>query len=132
MKVYLVERHDVPQVSVSMAIDTGYPADQSTIKDGLSGLTANMLDEGTTTRTALQIADEVDRLGAFVGASGGGETSTVEFSALTPTVDQVMAIWADVLRNPAFTDGDFKRIQAQTVQGLQPAAARSERPSPSA
>ena len=118
MKVYLVERHDVPQVSVSMAIDTGYPSDESTIKDGLSGLTANMLDEGTKTRTALQIADEVDRLGAFVGASGGGETSMVEFSALTPTVDQVMDIWADVLRNPAFTDGDFKRIQAQTEQGL--------------
>ena len=57
VKVMLVERHDVPQVSVSMLLDTGYPADQATIKDGLSGLTANMLDEGTTTRSALQIAE---------------------------------------------------------------------------
>ncbi len=119
VKVMLVERHDVPQVSVSMLLDTGYPADQSTIKDGLSGLTANMLDEGTTTRSALQIADELDRLGGYVGAGGGGESSTVEFSALTPTLDQVMAIWADVLRNPAFKEADFKRIQSQTVQGLQ-------------
>jgi zinc protease len=119
IKVYLVERHDVPQVQVSMQIDSGYPADAATIRDGLSGLTANLLDEGTTTRTALQIADQVDRLGAYVGTGGGGESSTVEFAALTPTVDQVMAIWADVLRNPAFAEGDFKRIQAQTVQGLQ-------------
>ena len=118
VKVYLVERHDVPQVSVSMMLDTGYPADESTIKDGLSGLTANLLDEGTKTRSALQIADELDKLGAFLSTGGGGEASTVEFSALTPTVDQVMAIWADVLRNPAFAEGDFKRIQSQTVQGL--------------
>ncbi len=119
MKVMLVERHDVPQVSVSMLLDTGYPADETTIKDGLSSLTANMLDEGTTTRSALQIADELDRLGAYVGTGGGGENSTVEFSALKPTLDQVMTIWADVLRNPAFNEADFKRIQAQTAQSLQ-------------
>ena len=119
VKVMLVERHDVPQVSISMLLDTGYPADQSTIRDGLSGLTASMLDEGTTTRSALQIADELDRLGGYVGAGGGGESSTVEFSALKPTLDQVMAIWADVLRNPAFNEPDFKRVQAQTVQALQ-------------
>ncbi|RYG30708.1 MAG: insulinase family protein, partial [Burkholderiales bacterium] len=53
VKVMLVERHDVPQVSVSMLLDTGYPADQATIKEGLASVTANMMDEGTTTRTAL-------------------------------------------------------------------------------
>ena len=119
MKVYLVERHDAPQVSVSMVLDTGYPGDPSAIRNGLGGLTANMMDEGTTTRSALQIADEVDRLGGYVGTGGGGEQSVVEFSALTPTVDRVMVIWADVLRNPAFAEGDFARIQAQTVQGIQ-------------
>jgi zinc protease len=119
MKVMLVERRDAPLVNVSMMVDSGYPSDLSTIKNGLSGMTANLLDEGTTTRSALQIADELDRLGAYLGTGGGGEQSTVEFSALTPTLDQVMAIWADVIRNPAFTEADFKRIQAQTVQGLQ-------------
>ncbi len=118
MKIYLVERHDVPQINVSMQINTGYPADTSKLKDGLSGLTAGLLDEGTTTRSALQIADEVDKLGAYLGTGGGGEESSVEFTALTPTVDQVMAIWADVLRNPTFKEGDFKRVQAQTLQGL--------------
>lgn len=119
VKVYLVERHDVPQVNVSMVLDTGYPADASAIRDGLSALTANLLDEGTKTRSALQIADQLDRLGASLNVAGGGENSAVEFSALTPTLDQVIEIWADVLRNPAFSEGDFKRIQAQTLQGLQ-------------
>ncbi|HEX5008212.1 MAG TPA: pitrilysin family protein [Hyphomonadaceae bacterium] len=121
VKVMLAERHDAPLVSVRMMLDTGYPADLSTVKDGLGGLTANLLDEGTTTRSGLQIADELDRLGAAVLVGGGGETTTIEMSSLTVTLDQVMAIWADVIRNPAFTDTDFKRLQAQQVQALQQA-----------
>ena len=58
---------------------------------------------------------------------GGGEQTTVEMSSLTSTLDQVMAIWADVIRNPAFTDVDFKRLQAQQVQALRQAHARAQR-----
>jgi zinc protease len=119
VKVMLAERHDAPLVSVRMMLDTGYPADLSTVKDGLGGLTASLLDEGTTTRSALQIADELDRLGAAVLVGGGGETTTIEMSSLTVTLDQVMAIWADIIRNPAFADADFKRLQAQQVQALE-------------
>jgi zinc protease len=119
VKVMLAERHDAPLVSVRMMLDTGYPGDLSTVKDGLGSLTANLLDEGTTTRSALQIADELDRLGAAVLVGGGGEQTMVEMSSLTVTLDQVMAIWSDVIRNPAFADADFKRLQAQQVQGLQ-------------
>ena len=121
IKVMLAERHEAPLVSVRMMLDTGYPTDLSTVKDGLGSLTANLLDEGTTTRSALQIADELDRLGAAVLVGGGGEQTTVEMSSLTVTLDQVMAIWADVIRNPAFADVDFKRLQAQQVQALQQA-----------
>lgn len=119
MKIMLAERRDAPIVNVLMMIDSGYPADLATVKDGLGSLTASMLDEGTTTRSALEIADEIDRLGAGLGVGGGGETITVEMSALTPTLDQVLAIWADVIRNPSFSETDFKRLQAQQVQGLQ-------------
>src|SRR5690606_38579322 len=121
VEVMLVERHDAPIVSIRMILDTGYPADQSTIRNGLGSLTASLLDEGTTSRSALEIADELDRLGASVFAGGGGEETSVEMSSLTPTLDQVIAIWADVIRNPAFNEADFKRIQAQQVQGLQQA-----------
>jgi len=119
MKIMLAERNDAPIVNIMMMVDSGYPADLSTVKDGLGSLTAALLDEGTTTRTALQIADEIDRLGAGLGVGGGGEQVTVEMSALKPTLDQVIAIWADVIRNPAFAEPDFKRLQAQQVQGLQ-------------
>ncbi len=121
VEIMLVERREAPIVSVRMMLDTGYPADLSTIKNGLGSLTASLLDEGTASRSALEIADELDRLGASVFVGGGGEQTTIEMSALTPTLDQVMAIWADIIRNPAFREADFKRLQAQQVQGLQQA-----------
>jgi zinc protease len=121
MKLLLAERHDTPQVSVSLSLDSGYAADFASTKEGVAALTGNLLDEGTATRTGLQIAEELDRLGASVQTLGGGESSSVSFTALTPTVDQVMTIWADVLRNPSFADADFKRLQAQQLQATRQA-----------
>jgi zinc protease len=118
MKIMLAERHDAPTVSINMLVDTGLPSDYLATKPGVGGLSVSLMDEGTTTRSALQIAEELDRLGAFVFVGGGGESSTVQMTALTPTVDQVLAIWADIIRNPAFTQADFKRLQDQQVQGL--------------
>jgi zinc protease len=118
MKLLLVERHDAPTVTVQMQVDTGYPADFMQQKAGVGGLSVNLMDEGTTTRSALQIAEELDRLGASVTPFGGGESSGVSMTALTPTMDQVLAIWADVIRNPAYADADFKRMQDQTAQQL--------------
>ncbi|HEV7692476.1 MAG TPA: pitrilysin family protein [Hyphomonadaceae bacterium] len=121
MKLLLAERHDTPQVSVSLSVDSGYATDFASTKEGVAALTGNLLDEGTASRTGLQIAEELDRLGASLSTFGGGETSSVSFSALTPTVDQVMGIWADVLRNPSFTDADFKRLQGQQLQATRQA-----------
>ncbi len=116
IKVLLAERHDTPQVSLSLNLDSGYAADFASTKEGVASLTGNLLDEGTTSRTGLEIAEQIDRLGATLFTASGGETASVSFSALTPTLDQVMTIWADVLRNPAFTESDFKRLQAQQLQ----------------
>ncbi len=118
VKVLLAERHDTPQLTVSMRIDTGYPADFASSDPGVGPLAMNLLDEGTTTRSGLEIAEQLDRLGAGLASVGGGDTSTVEMHALTGTLDPVLAIWADVIRNPAFTESDFKRLQAQTIQGI--------------
>jgi zinc protease len=118
MKIMLAERHDTPTVSINMSVETGFPSDLLSTKPGVGGLSVSLMDEGTSTRSALQIAEELDRLGASLFVGGGGEGSSVQMTALKPTLDQVMAIWADVIRNPAFTEADFKRLQDQTVQGL--------------
>ena len=71
-----MEFHDLPLVDFNLMIKTGgaaNPADQA----GLAELTANMLDEGTKTRSALEIADQVAALGATLSTGGTWDASNV-------------------------------------------------------
>jgi zinc protease len=125
LKVMLVERHQAPVVSVELLVDTAYAADFAQSKPGTGGLALALVDEGTTTRDSLALADQLVRIGATVNAGGGGEQSTVSLSALTPTLDQALAIYADVIRNPAYRQADVERVKSQ-----QAAAIRAQRLQP--
>jgi zinc protease len=118
MEVWLAERHDAPLVNIELQIDTGYPADFASITEGVGPLAVSLLDEGTTTRTGLEIADQLDRLGAGIGAGGGGELASIQLSSLSATLDPVLDIFKDVVRNPAFREADFKRLQALQIQAV--------------
>src|SRR6266581_3693945 len=63
LKIMLAERHSIPQVNMTLLVDAGYAADQFATP-GTASLTLDMLDEGTKTRTALQISDTLSQLGA--------------------------------------------------------------------
>jgi zinc protease len=118
MKLVLAERHAIPVVDFNLMLDAGYSADQGGIP-GTASLAMGMLDEGTKTRTSLQISDEEQRLGANIGAGSDLDTSYVRLSALKPNLDASLALYADVVLNPAFPDADFKRIQKQQIAGIQ-------------
>ena len=118
MKVLLAERHAIPVVDFSVMLDAGYSADQGGIP-GTAALAMGMLDEGTKTRTSLQISDEAQRLGANIGAGSDLDTSYVTLSSLKPNLDASLALYADIVLNPAFPDTDFKRIQKQQIAGIQ-------------
>src|SRR5205823_4415902 len=76
LKVVLAERHTIPVVNFNLQLDAGYAADQFATP-GTARLAMNMLDEGTKTRSALEINDEVARLGANLNTSSDLDTSTV-------------------------------------------------------
>jgi len=118
LKVMLVERHEAPVVSVRLLVDTAYAADYAAAKAGTGSLAVSLLDEGTTTRDSLTLSDQLVRLGATVNAGGGGEQSTVSLSALEPTLDPALAIFADVIRNPAFRQADLDRVKAQQAASI--------------
>ncbi len=121
IKVMLAERHDAPTVTVRMVVDTGTPADWASVPEATGALSVSLMDEGTSSRSALEIADQLDRLGAMLSAGGGGETSNVEVTALTPTLDPALDIFADVIRNPAYGESDFKRVQQQQEEAIRQA-----------
>jgi zinc protease len=118
MKVILAERHAIPIVDFNVMLDAGYSADQGGIP-GTASLAMAMIDEGTKTRSSLQISDESQRLGANIGSGSDLDTSYVRLSSLKPNLDASLALYADIILNPAFPDADFKRLQKQQLAGIQ-------------
>jgi zinc protease len=118
MKVMLAERHAIPVIDFSLILDAGYAADQGGIP-GTANLALSMLDEGTKTRSSLQISDEEQRLGANVGAGSNLDSSFVTLSALKSNLDASLALYADIILNPSFPESDFKRLQKQQLAGIQ-------------
>ena len=117
LKVILAERHEVPLVNFSLAIDAGYAADQLT-SPGTASLTMSQLTGGTKTMNALQISDRQDLLGAQISTGSNLDLSLVHLSALKAKLDDSLALYADVILNPSFPEADFARQQKQTLAGI--------------
>ena len=81
-------------------------------------MTAAMLDEGTKSRSSLQVADELSFLGATLGASAGWDATFVELSSLADKLDKALPVWAEVLLEPAFDEKEFSRVRNNLVTGL--------------
>jgi zinc protease len=117
LDVFLVEFHDLPLVDFNLMVKTGGAANPAD-KAGLADLTARMLDEGTKTRSALQIADEVAGLGATLSTGGTWDASNVSLSTLGKNLDAALAIFADVVQHPTFDDKEWKRVQDNTLTAI--------------
>jgi zinc protease len=124
LKVVLAERHAVPLVSMDLLVDAGYAADHLATP-GTASLTLNMMDEGTATRGALEISEELSMLGATLSTFSTLDTSNVSLSALTGNLEPSLEIFWDVALHPAFSEAEFKRLQQQQL-----ASIRQEKASP--
>lgn len=111
LNVLLLERHSAPIVNVTLAVDAGAASD-SVEKAGLATLTLDLLDEGTKTRNAFQISDELDMLGANLSTSSGLDLSFVRLQATSAKLQPSLSLMADVVLNPAFPADKFD-IQKQ-------------------
>jgi zinc protease len=118
LKIVLAERHSIPQVNMTLLVDAGYAADQFATP-GTSSLALDMLDEGTTRLTALQISDTLLQLGAQLGTGSQLDVSSVFLSAIKETLDPALDIFADVILNPSFPAADFQRLQRQRLARIQ-------------
>ena len=118
LRVVLAERHSIPQVNMTLLVDAGYAADQFAAP-GTASLAVDMMDEGTTRRTALQISDTLLQLGAQLGTGSQLDASRVFLSAMKDKLDPSLDIFADVILNPSFPQADFQRQQRQRLARIQ-------------
>jgi len=110
LELIVAHRATVPVVNLLMRFDAGFASDQFG-EPGTSSLAMAMLDEGTRTRTALEISDELARLGAYFGAGSGIDASGVSISALKENLDESLELYADVVLNPAFPQKELDRLR---------------------
>ena len=122
--------NEVPTTTVSVRIKTGQmhePMD----KLGLAAMTAAMLGEATTESTAEELSNRLDKLGSAVTFNSGDTFTTMRIRSLSKNLDETVAIAMEKLLKPKFDEADFKRNQANTLQGIrqakkQPAQTASE------
>src|SRR5881409_1902040 len=118
LKIVMAERHSIPQVQLTLLLDAGYAADQFAAP-GTASLALDMLDEGTTRRTALQISDTLSQLGALLFTSSQLDVSQVALSTIKENLDPALDVFADVVLNPSFPQADFQRQQRQRLARIQ-------------
>ena len=115
LTVMILEDHRFPVVNMNLQMSGAGPIFDPADKPGLANLTAQMLREGTKTRNSRQIAEEVDKLGATLGANSGfGSTAaSISASGLSDNFDQWFGLMADMLMNPSFPADEFGKLKAR-------------------
>ena len=108
MEIFVVERKDLPKVSVRLATRAGSIADPQG-KEGLASLVVEVMKRGTTTKKALEIDDALGDLGASLGGGADKESATLNFEVLKRNLGLAMAVLADVGRNPNFPGEELER-----------------------
>ena len=110
-KSSLLERHTAPLVNMTLAVDAGYAADPED-SAGLASLALDLMDEGTSTRDAFEIVDELDALGASISTGSALDQSFVRLRALSLNLEPALKVYADVIQNPSFPE-DMVAINKQ-------------------
>ncbi|MBC7372344.1 MAG: insulinase family protein [Bdellovibrionaceae bacterium] len=114
MKILFITDNSLPRISLMMLAKVGARQDPAG-KEGLNALTAHLLEQGTQSRTAPVLADELGQLGTEVGIEPGNDFTLIAMDALVNSSDKLVSIFSDIVMNPAFMDAEVARTKSQIV-----------------
>lgn len=117
LNVWFVRNPELPIVSMNLVFNSGSILD-SNEKYGVASWTASMLNQGTSSRSAVEIANQLQSIGAFLNAGSGWDSSNVFMQTLTKNLDQALNIYADVIQNPSFPVAEIESLRRRSIIGL--------------
>ena len=117
LPVVVVERKNVPLVTVQLLVKSGANK-ESAENAGLADMTAALLTKGTKTRSATQIAQEIEFLGGSLNSGADWNSSVVSLNILSDKLEPAFAIMADTVLNPAFANSEIDLYKTQTLDNL--------------
>jgi zinc protease len=116
LQVWTVTQRELPSVSAALVVRAGSAHDGA--RAGLASMTASLLDEGTTRRTALEFARDVDFLGASLGAFADQERTSISMTTLKRVADSAFALMGELVTDPAFPAEELERDRKARLQAL--------------
>jgi zinc protease len=118
LQIIAVLHHEQPVVSMRLLVRAGSVQDPPG-KIGVANLMASLLDEGTTTRSAQQIADQIDFIGGALGTGSGEDLSFVNAIVMKDSFGLGLDLLTDVARHPAFAPAEIERQKERLASTLQ-------------
>jgi len=118
LQVIAVSHHEQPAVSLRLIVRAGQ-AQEPQDKPGVANLAAALLDQGTTTRTAENIATTIDSIGGALGTGAVTELTFINAAVMKDSLDVGLDLLADLARNPSFAPQEIERQRQQILSGLQ-------------
>lgn len=118
LQVIAVEHHEQPIISIRLMVKAGAAHDPQG-KGGIASLAATLLDQGTTTRNAEAIADQIDFIGGVLGAGAGMDLTFVNSIVMKDSFAFGLELVNDVVRNPSFAAEEIDRQKEQIISSLQ-------------
>jgi predicted Zn-dependent peptidase len=123
MTVLLMERHQVPLLSLQVIVKAGSVADPAG-SEGVASLTAELLRKGTKTRSADQFSAELDFIGGQFGTSATSDYTGITAEFVKKDISKGLDLLANALLNPTFPQDEVTKLRKQRIDGIK--AAKDE------
>jgi len=117
LTVWVVKRGGYPRVVIKLAVRGGSASDPKDAP-GISDLLADTLKEGTTTRTSRKIAEELQAVGAEIGADEAADAIYVTATGLGSGAPKMLEVVADIVRNPTFPAAEVELAKGNALEAL--------------
>lgn len=117
IKLFILNKPTLPMTSYFMVIKSGSNRDPNG-KEGLANLTVKMLLRGTVNRSRVEILEDIDYLGASLGATASHDSIQLAGSTLARTQDKFIELLMDLLLNPTFPEEEFEKLKSEMLGRL--------------
>jgi zinc protease len=117
LEVLLVERHELPVLDAQLVVRSGAYSDSAT-HAGRAFMTSELLDRGTASRTATQMAAQAELLGASLFTRGSWDFCTAALHVLSPRFEPALELLADMVMRPMFPDAELSRRREERLAAI--------------
>ncbi len=118
LEVWMVEQKELPIVAMNLVLKSGQ-SNEPDNRTGLANMTASLLDDGTKTRSAVDITNQLQAIGVGgINVNSGFDSTNVSMQTLTRNLDKALDIYADVIMNPAFPEKEVESLRGRQLVSL--------------